>query len=593
MADHVRPQRAGNGQSGTPREWQRNGARDAQVRALRPARDQRSAYDHGPAYERGSAYDRSPAHDRGAGYDTGPLYDTGPAPEGPGPLRVAWRDRWLLAAAAAVVGVVTLIGASLLPEVYRAETTLAFPTSGTAIGLRGGDAERTRALRTEAAQITSLGLVEEAAAQLDGGADAEELVEQVDADPSPDADLITVRATADTAARSAAIANLVAETYLERLSTRLQGRVDRLEDEAEALAERASEQQDQLNSLVEDAGDESDEDPAVAAARLRLEATLSQQIETQQLLDEARAENANGSSVQILMPANEPGAPLRPQPVRYAATAVLLTVLGLLTLRWWRAEPVAPVLERAEQAEDLLGVASLAVVPHVEGSAAGGVVTDGSGVATAGFRMIAAVAGAQGSILVTAPGEDEPCSALVRNLAAALADDGWLALLVEGGPGDAQRAPVDVDPGLGDLLTGAASVGDCIVAGDIDAELRIGLMPWGSHSADVLRHARANVRWALDRCTSIADIVLVDGPSLLSSPDAVIWATNVDTVLPVVTIGTPLADIHRLGRRLEQLGRPAAGLIVREPAQRQGRRGRLRTQPIRWSRPVAAPRIEP
>lgn len=544
----------------------------------------------GPHSNGSRASDRLPA--------SGPTHETVPLSpqDGPGPLLVAWRNRRLLTAAGAVVGVLTFALSLLIPEVYQAKTTLAFPASATAIGLTGGDAERTRALRTESAQITSLGLVREAASRLNDDLDAQELLDQIEADPSSDADLITVETTAGSGVRAAEIANTVAETYLDRLSTRLQGRVDRLNAESRALNRRAQQQQNRLNTLVQEAaGGQSaisaDQDPAVAAARLRLEATLSQQIEIQQELDQARADNADGSAVQILMPADAPDEPVRPKPVRYALTSMLLTVLGLVAVRWWRAEEFPAVLESAEQIEAVLDVPVLAVVPDLEGSPLWTeVVSDRSSNAIAGYRMIAATGALRGSVLVTAARTDERCTTLTRDLAAVLARDGWRALIVEGARRDDRLHESNDNRGLTDLLTGKSDIADCIVAGDIGAQVRIGLMPWGSRSADLLHHAHAHLQWAIERLTAVADVALIDGPPLLSSPDAVVWAKWVDRVLPVVTVGTPMADVQRLRKRLEQLNRPVAGVVVREPMRSRSRRRGIKTEKVRWTVPSSTAR---
>jgi capsular polysaccharide biosynthesis protein len=510
----------------------------------------------------------------------------------PGPFEVAWEHRRELGLIAVCVGIVAFVLSTLVPAVYEAETTLAFPAS--ALGLTGGDSERTRVLRTEAAQMTSLNLLREVSAQLENSPPAEDLFEQVEAMPSGDADLITVRATATTAPLAAEIADAVATVYTDRLNRRLQGRVDKLTEEVQALNQRASEQQDRVSDLILEAaaaqtGLSPDNDPDVAAARQRLETTLAQKFDKQQQLNDATADAERGSAVQTLAPATVPVAPLRPRPFSYALTAVLLAVLGVVTVRWWRADAAPTTVSDVGHIEELLGAPAVAVVPHLETPAMDGhVVTDAMTEAVDGYRLLVATGVLRGAVMVTAAGEGASCSVLTRNLASVLARDGWRPLIVAGDR-DSGRARAGDMPGLTELLAGAPLY-DCVRTADAGGGSIMGRVPWGSGPSTVLHQAGSDVAATLRELVSVADVALIDGPSLVSSPNAVVWAAHADAIVPVVTLGTPLAELRRFRARLDQLHRHVTAVVVQDRDRRpstsrfRGRRSSA-TRPIAWGVP--------
>jgi Mrp family chromosome partitioning ATPase len=518
----------------------------------------------------------------------------------PGPLAIAWRDRWTLLAIAIVTGALVYAVSAQMPAVYAAETTIAFPYTSPDVAIAGGDAERSRTLRTEAERIMSVGLLEQAAAALRNPPDIATLQDSVEALPAANADVITVRATAPAAADAAAIADAVAAAYRRQVDWRQQNSIDDLERRAQTLDKRIAKQQKQLSTQLEDATVRADDDPAaagsdpvVAALRLALEASVSQLSDVQKGMDEVRAQQSTASGgIQVLKPATAPAAPEQPQPVRNAATAALLALMAVTTVRWWRADPEPAVLEDAQAAEALLGVPVVGEIPYLRRPGGPvGVVSGQYPEVVDAYRMVAAAIPVRGSVLVTSARPDESCSDLAVNVGAVLSRDGYRMLLVEG---DVQTGRIlepraEPLPGLTDLIVGEADIEACMLSSNVGVNSRMGLIPWGSGPTGLPRSIRSQLGHAIEEFAVYADVVLVDGPPLASSADGLTLAGHVDSILLVVPAGTAVSDIRRLRTRLDQLDRPVLGVVLQHTTTRHRSRRRRRTvlTSVRWEAPGA------
>jgi capsular polysaccharide biosynthesis protein len=532
-------------------------------------------------------------------WQTQPAVDGVLGQEGPGPLAVAWRDRWLLLMIALVVGAATYGLSMQMAPVYSATTTMAFPYTGSDIALPGGDAERSRSLRTEAERITSLALLEQAADAIGGNLDARALRSHVTATPASKADVITIDATAATPSQAAQIADEVAAAYRRQVDQRQRRMVNDLKQQRIALEQRVSNLQQELAALLQDASADSEDeqaqvssDPAVAATRLALEASVSQLSEVQVRLDQATAQHDSAlGRIQILQPADPPAGPEQPRPARNAATMIVLALMTVGTIRWWQAEPDPPQVDSAQTVEAVLGAPIISEIPYVSrSSSVAGVVLDDYPQVVDAYRMVAAMSPVRGSILVTAARPDEACSDLVLNVGAVLNRDGYQVALVECDPQLGRLHPHrdGRDPGLTDFIAGHVRLQDVLHLGAGDEYANMQLVPWGSGHHGLPRGERSGLTYAIEELRAVADLVLIDGPPLASSADALNLAANVDGILVVVSIGTPLAELSRLRARLRQLDRPVLGVVVQHALahRRPRRRGRRGTAPIRWRAPA-------
>lgn len=522
----------------------------------------------------------------------------------PGPLSIAWRDRWLLLLVTMLVGSIAYGLSTLMAEVYVAETTLAFPYTSTEVALPGGDAERSRTLRTEAQRLTSYGLLRQAAKSMDDAPNFAVLGdpvadEDVDAIPSADADIITVRATASSADRAPTIADAVAAAYRRQVDWRQQTSIRDLEKRAKTLNGRINQQQRQLATQLEDAAKEAEDIEAaaganavVAAAGTALDASVTQLSEIQRDIDSLKAERSTATSgVQVLQPAATPGGPEQPRPLRNAATAILLALMAATTIRWWRSDPEPPVLEDAQAAEAMLGVPVVAEIPYLRRPAGPAcIVTSKYPEVLDAYRMIAAATPVRGSVLVTAANRNESCSDLVLNMGAVLSRDGYRMLLIDGHPkaGHLPDRNAKHGAGLTDVLAGVAGLRDVMLSARVGEQARMGLVPWGTGPGGLPRSVGPELGRTIHESAVLADVVLVDGPPIASSADGLTLAGHVDGILLVVSTGTLASDVQRLRVRLDQLDRPLLGVVLQHTSSRRRsrRRRRTATRPVRWEQPV-------
>lgn len=515
--------------------------------------------------------------------------------DGPGPLAVAWRDRWWLVPLVLVTATLTYGLSQQLPPVYAAETTLAFPYTGSDVALPGGDAERSRTLRTEAERITSLSLLEQAASTLGPGVDAEMLESGVEAIPASNADVITVRATASAPSVAAASADAVAKAYRQQLDRRQRRSIIDLQQQRKTLDRRVSQQQTQLASQLQEAAGATDAespdiaaDPAIAASRLALEASVAQLSDVRARLDQLKAQQESAiGRIQVLRPAEPPLAPEQPRPARNAATMVVLVGLAFITVRWWRTDPDPPQVNDAQTVEAVLGAAVIAEIPNIpRATGRAGVVSDDYPQVIDAYRLVAAMSPAQGTVLVTAARTDEPCSDLTLNVGAILNRDRYRVVLIEGDPQLGrlrQRRDGEVF-GLTDLAAGRAQLEQCLLVGASRANAGMGLLPWGSNAAGLPAGRDSGFAYAVGEVRAISDLALIDAGPLASSADALNLAAHVDGILLVVSTGTPVAALSRLRARLSQLDRPVLGVVLEHTARRRVMaRRRGVTNPVRWN----------
>lgn len=563
----------------------------------RPANDQTNPVS--PPIDRDAVIDLSVASPRMAS-PVHPAVD-GLGQDGPGPLAVAWRDRWLLLTIALVVGAIAHALSLQMPPVYSATTTMAFPYTGSDLALPGGDKERSRSLRTEAERITSIALLDEAAETMDGNLDGRTLRSHVTATPSSDADVITVQAAAATPSQAVEIADAVAAAYRRQLEQRQRRVVNDLKEQRTTLVNRVANQQQELAAQLQDptAGFEDGQapvgaDPAAAAARLALEASVSQLSEVQVRLDQAIAQHDSPlGRIQVLQPADLTVTPVQPRPARNAATAIILALMIVGTIRWWRAEPDPPQVDSAQTVEAMLGAPVVSEIPYfAPSSSVAGVALDDFPHVVDAYRMVAALTPVRGSILVTAARHNEECSDLVLNVGAILNRDGYRVVLVECDPQLGRlHAHRDKDEtGLTDFIAGDVRLPDVLHLGATSEYANLLLMPWGSGHHGLPRGERSMLAYAMDELGAIADLVLIDGPPLASSADALNLAANVNGILVVVSIGTPLADLSRLRARLRQLDRPVLGVVVQHTRARRRlrRRGRRGATHMQWRAPASS-----
>ncbi|CAN5162098.1 polysaccharide biosynthesis tyrosine autokinase [soil metagenome] len=461
---------------------------------------------------------------------------------GPGLLRAMWRYRFLVLALTLGAALVGYVVSSLRPPGYVATATLLLEAPGDAslFGFEsGGDAERR--LLNEIERINSGQVMRRAAKSLDQPISPEMLGERVEASSSLDQDIIAIDAAGAGALETAQMANAVARAYQDvAASSQLtQAR------QADILVERYIRELASPSELVD---------------RRLLRTAAAEAVIDAQLA---------GAQVDTFEAAEVPSAPAEPNPLRDAA---ILAVLGLLVgcgLAWWLADSIREVDNGAE-ASRALGAPLLGVVPK-KGRAAGGApapVKVGSPAASAyefaiGSLGLGPPSQHRSCILVTSPNDERSSTTAALNLALAAAREGRKVLLVDADlRGRFLSRITDSDKELGFTDLGDTDVPFAACVGNFEDE-SLSLVSAGSDGHDPRGFLLGTeFKQAMLRIVEHADdVVVFDGPPVLTSADASAIAAQVDGTVLVVDKGTPLGLLEETRRRLDLAGTKLLGYV--------------------------------
>lgn len=259
-------------------------------------------------------------------------------------------------------------------------------------------------------------------------------------------------------------------------------------------------------------------------------------------------ESLRANSVSIVEEAVVPQAPIRPKTPLYLALGVLIGVLGGIGLALL-IDHLDPSIHTVEQLESVVadlgaggesGWIPISTIPlHSRYQVALSSSFEASTVDPA-FRALAVNtlsvtrSNAPKSFLVTSADPGTGKSTIVANLAVALARAGKRVVAV-----DADAA----NPTLYSLFGLAGKMG---IGGDLTRDDEMGLSPQSSGIMGVKLMTLGSVatlspellashqlRAVIERLSSSADVIIVDGPPVLASADAVALARSVDGVLLV------------------------------------------------------------
>jgi hypothetical protein len=422
-------------------------------------------------------------------------------------LSEALRRRWYLVVAALLLGAAVGYGiASTVPPVYEATSTLLLRDPSTADArtfLRADDAVRLTELHAQRAASPEVYRRAGAAVGLEPAEVAEAV--RVLADPA----LLGLHllARAERADGAAALADATALAYEEVEAERSAAATLTAQTAVRERAASVTERMDAAAAALRD-----DPDDALAATRLDALATLQIALEDQLAeLDDALADGALGSAVELRQAAEVPTTASSPRPLRDAVLAGLAAAL-LATAALWLHATRAPEARSAIWPGTVLDAPLLAVLP---------------GRPRRGVRGRAD------------PGDpDGPIRLVTRAI------------------GRRFRGT----PGVVLFTTGAPRPGTASVAERTVAVLR-------EPGADVVLLGRSSPRplGDLQALRSTGALVVVEGPQELST-ELTNLALASDAVVVVVSDRTPTRDLHRLRRLLDLPGVSLLGYVYLDRA---------------------------
>lgn len=457
-------------------------------------------------------------------------------------LRRAW---WLIALIVIPFTGVVLVLSLVLPKAYDATARLVVQSEPGA--LVGGDNDSmTRRLATIQTLLTSRDVLTRAADQLPGET-ADTLEDKMSATVDEVASIVDLTASDSDAAGAAAIANRVADTFVQMQRGRERQRFADARRELEAALDRL---RGTSGAAVE-----------VAAIRQRLsELSVAELAAADEL---AIAEAAR--------PAEAPSSPLPVQNTLFALFAsTFLAILAVIG-----REALAPRLSGPRELSRLTGLVPLVVLPAPRWRPRPRQAAEAYQTLAADVRL--QLPESRRVILVTSAHREEERSTVAEGLARALSDGGVPTLLVAADlrrPRLHERLGVPQAPGLAEVLNALEHSGDDDTAEVIRASVhaprpdsggRLRVLPSGTtarHPAALLSGDALRLLFeALTR--SRYRLVIIEGPPLIGAVDGQLLARVADAVLVVCRLDrlSP-ADATELAEVLGRIDAPAFGAVV-------------------------------
>ncbi|GGI05392.1 polysaccharide biosynthesis tyrosine autokinase [Egicoccus halophilus] len=492
-----------------------------------------------------------------------------PAPErwadGPGLTLSVWRHRWLVLAAALVLGGGVYVLSSMQPAQYQSSTRLFLtaPGSTAVFTPTGRPVSLDRHVPQQARRVVSAPVLAAAAEQVEG-LDADGLEQRLTVEHDEELGTLTLFVSDGDPERAAQAANALAAAYQDAVRTAQAERVERAVTELDATVASIATQVDQLET----------DDPTDAGAQTQVSLLTQRQVELEALARQLRVDTRLfGAGVELQEAAQPATGPFSPSPRRDAAAAGLLGALLAAAVAYWLAGR-SRRLRTAAEVQQVLGVPLLGVLPLYRvrdtGTLAERVALEAR--VTEAYRFVAvALEGVlkelRGtSVMVTsaAPGAGKTETAL--QLAATARRRGREVLLVDADV----RMRALTNFFRTERLAGLLDLASDPSLADrefrpfpyrIDVEHRLDLLPAGRPDAHEVPLTGDWFVPVLRRLEARYELVVLDAPPMLSVADTATLAEQVDAVLLVVREGTGSAELERARDRLQFLGRRLVGFV--------------------------------
>jgi len=458
-----------------------------------------------------------------------------------GYAKIFWRWKYLFLACIVVLPTLAYFVSARNSKVYKASVTLKVQSSAVDTSLASGFVQppTTDQQVVGAARIVqTTAVAREAARHLKSPpSNRRALLRAISATPDTTAGLVTITASAGTAARAAEIANAYSEAIVIR---RTKDAIARLDGAIGQLTQ-------QLKS--------SNKDPTGKRQ-------LSNQI---QQLRTLRA--AQGSNAQVIEPAYPPSAPVSPRPVRTAELALVVAILlglGLVLA----AQNLDRRVRRVEDLEELTGRPLLGTISKAAfGSEVGAHhqhhAFQALGASLRYFNIDRAIS----TILVTSPLQGDGKTTVATNLALALALTGNDVIIVDADlrrPRVAERLGVPGGAGLGDVLIESRTLEDVLEERPVDSSRgRLRVLAAGQpppNPAELLASAR--MKLLIQRLAKMSSVVIVDTTPALAVSDTIPLYEDVSGIVMVARLNTTRKEaVARLQRIIAASGATLLGVV--------------------------------
>jgi capsular exopolysaccharide synthesis family protein len=485
--------------------------------------------------------------------------------------------RWaaLVSLCVLVVGAATYAIGVRLPKIYQSTATVlvAAADSGPDAAVSSSGLPPERVVSTYAELLKSRAVVEAAIATAGAQLTYDDASRQLDITPRRDAQLIQVTAHSTRPVEAAALANAVVQTAIDQgraaQADRLRARRTRLASLVDEFAAEVATQTRRVDDLRAQPADGSHAADLTHAQADLARALQSYGSATTSLDAANRAAVRTGETLSLLdaaVPAETPASPRIGINVLLASVVALVVGLGAAVL----AEVLGGRLLPPQLAARRTGLRLLGTLSQVKlGEPISAEDLPGSDLAEA-FRHLRSVlrptfTDTGASLLVTSAGPGEGKTTVVGGLAVALALSGKRVVVVDANlhqPRLHQLFAVEAQVGLSTLLVGSGPLdaGGALIATGVDGVWLLPRGPSEQRSVDLLASRR--MRQLIKELSVLADVVLLDGPSLAVS-DALTLGGSVSGVMLVFD---PARTRQRQARaciaRLERSHALPVGLVL-------------------------------
>jgi Mrp family chromosome partitioning ATPase/capsular polysaccharide biosynthesis protein len=463
------------------------------------------------------------------------------------------RERWKLIALSVLV---TTLAAALYvgtaQKTYKAESDLIItPIAGqdttlnSIPGLIRESSDPTRNVQTAAKLVTTIDVARKAKAKLNTSRNARSLLNDVQAAPIAQSDLVAITATGSTAESAQNLANVFADSVVE----------DRTQKFHEQVDIRIKALKTQVAGLTEPAG--SPTNP--------LRTQLSE-------LETVRA--GNDPTMRVDTRADEPISPAWPKR-NLSIIAGIMAGLALGIGGAFAAQVFDPRLRREDQLRALYRLPILARIP-VESRARSESAIAPHQLSPAGveaYRTLRATLTAprgkgelSRAVMITGASPSEGKTTTALNLAASLALAGKRVILIEADlrrPKVGKALGISATRGIASVLIDGLPLNEALLTSDAYGDnLKLLLVDRaGEWMADQFSLPAA--QGLVDEAKEIADYVIIDSPPLAEVIDALPLVQMTDDVVIVTRLGrTHISRLQRLGEILAQYHVRPAGFAV-------------------------------
>lgn len=500
---------------------------------------------------------------------------------------VLWRWSWLILLCLALGGGAGYAVSMRTVPVYEASATLLIDQARASNGAPDYNALLTGELlaKTYAELMRKRPVLEAVSANLQLGADPEDLAGRVSISPVRDTQLIALRVEDTDPQRAADTANEIVRVFSEQNQAQQASRYtdtkESLEQELARVQAEIDRTQGQLDAL------EGGSAPAAIAEQERLQTLVAQYRSSyatllQSLGDVRLAEVQSTDTLSVAEAARAEPVPVRPRTLLNTLLAVLAGALlgaGIAFL----IEYLDDRVRTGEQAARLAGADTIGTIGRIATTAVGGTlvtVRDPESPTAEAYRILrvnleySAIDRPFKTIVVTSSGPEEGKSTTSANLAVALAQSGRRVILVDT---DLRR------PALHRLfqVSNERGISTALMRKDED-DLTGHLVRPGVRNLALLTSGPlapnpgellASHRMALlvEELKSLADVVIFDTPPLLVFADAALLAGSCDGVLLVTRAGfTRIGMLAEARESLSQAGARLRGVVLNQAAQPRG-----------------------